>query len=446
MTCRATTFPGVTAFDRRVFGATDYRRAVRRGVVIGLGTVSAAGVAAGVVTVTAAWIMAVALGGAPHLKARPLLALQTVALQTAALTESSGRLVGTMIAGVPPSSGDSADAGPFRSAHAVKGDSERLAIAVSAAGDPADAAPFPSAHALKGDAERVAVLDAAVGDSGDAAPFPAADAVKGDAERVVLADAAAEVTGALPPPDRSSAPAHNTLSPPARPAARPQSAARRETARPPAKPILQQVADADPSSTASFSLFQKDGLSERASNNSAAPALPPLAYAAPSPPSVISNVFPKHLTPQPAGPATALPGADSRTAIYDIAAHTVYLPDGTRLEAHSGLGSRLDDPHYVNEKDRGPTPPNVYDLALREESFHGVRALRLNPVGDSKMFGRDGILAHTYMLGPSGQSFGCVSFKDYEAFLKAFERGAVDRLVVVPRLDSKTATLAATRS
>ena len=270
--------------------------------------------------------------------------------------------------------------------------------------------------------------------------------MKGDAERVVLADAAAEVTGALPPPDRSSAPAHDTPSPPARPAARPQSAARRETARPPAKPVLQQVADADPSSTASFSLFQKDGLSERASNNSAAPVLPPLAYAAPSPPSAISNVFPKHLTPQPASPAIALPGADSRTAIYDIAAHTVYLPDGTRLEAHSGLGSRLDDPHYVSEKDRGPTPPNVYDLALREESFHGVRALRLNPVGDSKMFGRDGILAHTYMLGPSGQSFGCVSFKDYQAFLKAFERGAVDRLVVVPRLDSKTATLAATRS
>lgn len=438
MTCRATTFPGVTAFDRRVSGATDYRRAVRRGVVIGVGTVSAAGAAVGVVTLTAAWILAVALGGAPHLKARPLLALQT-----AALTEPSGRLVGTMIAGVPPSSGDSADAVPFPSAHAVKGDSERLAIAVSAAGDPADAAPFPSAHALKGDAERVAVLDAAVG---DAAPFPAAYAVKGDAERVVLADAAAEVTGALPPPDRSSAPAHDTPSPPARPAARPQSAARRETARPPAKPALQQVADADPSSTVSFSLFQKDGLSERASNNSAAPALPPLAYAAPSPPSAISNVFPKHLTPQSASPAIGLPGADSRTAIYDIAAHTVYLPDGTRLEAHSGLGSRLDDPHYVNEKDRGPTPPNVYDLALREESFHGVRALRLNPVGDSKMFGRDGILAHTYMLGPSGQSFGCVSFKDYQAFLKAFERGAVDRLVVVPRLDSKTATLAATRS
>ena len=30
---------------------------------------------------------------------------------------------------------------------------------------------------------------------------------------------------------------------------------------------------------------------------------------------------------------------DSRTAIYDITARTVYMPDGRRLEAHSGLGS-----------------------------------------------------------------------------------------------------------
>jgi hypothetical protein len=50
------------------------------------------------------------------------------------------------------------------------------------------------------------------------------------------------------------------------------------------------------------------------------------------------------------------------------------------------------------------------------------------------MYGRGGILAHTYMLGPSGQSNGCVSFKDYQAFLDAFERGDITRLVVVERL------------
>ena len=125
---------------------------------------------------------------------------------------------------------------------------------------------------------------------------------------------------------------------------------------------------------------------------------------------------------------------DSRTAIYDITARTVYMPDGRRLEAHSGFGDRMDDPRYIIVKREGPTPPNVYDLSLRENLFHGDRAIRLTPVGDGKMYGRDGILAHSYLLGPSGQSNGCVSFSDYPAFLNAFLRGEVTRLVVVERL------------
>ena len=36
---------------------------------------------------------------------------------------------------------------------------------------------------------------------------------------------------------------------------------------------------------------------------------------------------------------------------------------------------------------------------------------------------RDGMLAHTYMLGPKGESNGCVSFRDYSKFLAAFRRG-----------------------
>jgi hypothetical protein len=130
----------------------------------------------------------------------------------------------------------------------------------------------------------------------------------------------------------------------------------------------------------------------------------------------------------------SLPVAESHTAVYDIAAHTVYMPSGRRLEAHSGLGNLMDDPSHINAKGRGPTPPNVYDLTLREQLFHGVRALRLNPVDETKMFGRDGILAHTYMLGPNGQSNGCVSFSNYNAFLTAYLSGEVTRLVVVDHL------------
>jgi hypothetical protein len=127
-------------------------------------------------------------------------------------------------------------------------------------------------------------------------------------------------------------------------------------------------------------------------------------------------------------------GDTSRTAIYDITARTVYLPNGRRLEAHSGLGEHMDDLRYVNVRMKGPTPPNVYQLRMRESLFHGVRAIRLIPTDGTKMYGRAGILAHSYMLGPSGQSNGCVSFSNYAEFLDAYQRGEITRLVVVERL------------
>jgi hypothetical protein len=129
-------------------------------------------------------------------------------------------------------------------------------------------------------------------------------------------------------------------------------------------------------------------------------------------------------------------GTDRRkTAIYDITAKTVYMPNGERLEAHSGLGEMMDDPRHKHVKMRGVTPPNTYKLSLRESLFHGVQAIRLTPVDEQAMFGRAGILAHSYLLGPNGQSNGCISFRDYQKFLDAYMRGEVDRIVVVVRLD-----------
>jgi hypothetical protein len=125
---------------------------------------------------------------------------------------------------------------------------------------------------------------------------------------------------------------------------------------------------------------------------------------------------------------------DQYTAVYDISAHTVYLPNGTRLEAHSGLGARLDDPRYVHERMRGATPPSVYELTPREQLFHGVQALRLTPLGGN-VFGRAGLLAHTFMLGPNGDSNGCVSFRNYQAFLQAYQNGEIRRLAVVASLN-----------
>jgi hypothetical protein len=119
------------------------------------------------------------------------------------------------------------------------------------------------------------------------------------------------------------------------------------------------------------------------------------------------------------------------TAVYDISAQIVYMPNGEKLEAHSGLGDKMDDPRYVNVRMKGATPPGTYILKEREALFHGVRAIRMNPVGGSAaIYGRDGILAHNYLLGPRGDSNGCVSFKDYNKFLQAFLRGEVQRMVV----------------
>jgi Protein of unknown function (DUF2778) len=156
------------------------------------------------------------------------------------------------------------------------------------------------------------------------------------------------------------------------------------------------------------------------------PTPPPSAYA-PADPAKESDTPEKDPNP--------LAGDLSHTAIYDISARTVYLPSGERLEAHSGLGDYMDDIRAVHLRKRGPTPPNVYELRMRESLFHGVQAIRLVPVDGSKMYGRDGMLAHPFMLRANGESNGCVSFKDYPAFLKAYQRGEVTRMVVVEQLD-----------
>ncbi|MCK1476410.1 DUF2778 domain-containing protein [Bradyrhizobium sp. 197] len=156
-----------------------------------------------------------------------------------------------------------------------------------------------------------------------------------------------------------------------------------------------------------------------------------LAYAS-ADASVTASIAPKEQNPMLGGSAPY----DRSTAVYDISAKTVYLPDGTKLEAHSGLGSNLDDPRSSRIRMRGVTPPHIYDLKPREALFHGVPALRLTPIGgESAIYGRDGLLAHTFMLGPNGDSNGCVSFKDYYAFLDAYRNKGIRRLAVLARVE-----------
>ena len=154
----------------------------------------------------------------------------------------------------------------------------------------------------------------------------------------------------------------------------------------------------------------------------------------------LSDLFPARITlaslMPDAGSQGQLPdlpslGFDNLTAVYDISAQAVYLPNGLKLEAHSGLGNFKDDPAHVSEPNVGATPPAVYDLKPREQMFHGIEALRMIPVGGNATLGRVGLLAHSYMLGSAGDSNGCVSIKNYDKFLAAFRKGEIKRLVVV---------------
>lgn len=156
-----------------------------------------------------------------------------------------------------------------------------------------------------------------------------------------------------------------------------------------------------------------------------------LAYAS-ADASVTASIAPKEQNPMFGG----APPYERDTAVYDITAKAVYLPDGTKLEAHSGLGSNLDDPRSQRTRMRGVTPPHIYTLKPREALFHGVPALRLTPIGgESAIYGRDGLLAHTFMLGPNGDSNGCVSFKDYYAFLDAYRNKGIRKLAVLARVE-----------
>lgn len=167
-----------------------------------------------------------------------------------------------------------------------------------------------------------------------------------------------------------------------------------------------------------------------------APAQPVMAFARPDNPEPggIARAFKNLFSGQPGAGTSAREGV----AVYDISAAKVYMPDGSVLEAHSGIGHMADDPRYVDQKMRGPTPPDTYNLTRRESLFYGVEALRMTPVSGKVGYNRSGILAHSYLLrGGRAESHGCVAFKDYPKFLTAFKKGKVKRLVVVPGRSSR---------
>lgn len=94
-------------------------------------------------------------------------------------------------------------------------------------------------------------------------------------------------------------------------------------------------------------------------------------------------------------------------------------------------GKHRDNSNSAHIKNTGPTPPGLYRLSPRESLFHGVEALRLTPINGTDAQGRTGLLAHTYMMNRSGDSHGCVVFKNYPAFLDAYKNGQIRQIRVV---------------
>ena len=397
MPSSAATFPGVTAFNAPAFTARDYRRAIRGSAVLGVGAAGSVAVMAGAVAVAAAWMVSGSLARNPALRAAAPIELGIAALPRPPrhLAEPAD-MFGSALAASNP-----VYAPP--------------AVRVAALAPPA-AASVPAPAGAPQRPEQTAALSGRV-------PLPTSrpQQVAAIAPLAPLAPIVVKTEIFRPPP------------------VAPVAAVSAEQAAPPAARSESRDARLNPA-------VSREPRTPREEHGNTQPAA--LAYAPSAPPAPftgsISKIFQKPAGPQLAYANPDVPVArDSHTAVYDIVAHTVYLPDGERLEAHSGLGRMLDDPRYASAKARGPTPPNTYDLTLRSGLFHGVQAIRLNPEADSRMYGRDGILAHTYMLGPSGQSFGCVSFKDYPEFLHAFLRGEVNRIVVVPHLQAPPPAAAA---
>lgn len=369
---------------------------------IGLSTLTAASGTAGAVTLAAAWMIAAAISSAPHLPGVPS------ARDKIAVSPQAGGFAGRMMADLDLLAGAAAHLSSYSpSPEAERDKGARLDA-------PFRRVPFPRAR------------------------FAAVHSDEGASEEAMLESMApagnigASTRARATLPSGYVAAAFNLFDPQPTVAAG-LAAMPRVVAQQQQPAHVAERADAAPSlagPTGGTRIAAPLQLADAETTS----ALPPVTTATPAPHSTLSGFLRKLFGRQQVASNNAddAPTVGSRTAVYDIQAGVVYLPDGEKLEAHSGLGAMMDDPHYVNKKGRGPTPPNVYDLVLREGLFHGVQAIRLRPVNDEKMFGRAGILAHPYMLGPSGQSFGCVSFKDYPKFLKAFEHGEVNRLVVVP--------------
>ncbi len=129
--------------------------------------------------------------------------------------------------------------------------------------------------------------------------------------------------------------------------------------------------------------------------------------------------------------------AHNKTAIYDISAATVYLPSGEKLEAHSGIATCATIRAMLTRR----------CVALRHRALISFRCVKAYSTGSKQCVCSQPMVAirttatacwrtHTCCAGQD--SNGCVVFKDYARFLRAFKRGEVNRMIVVTSMSSSS--------
>ena len=295
MTSATATFPSVILCDRRVFAFGNFARVIVHGVISATAATAVTCATLALVLAAAGWIVGLAISANPHLHASALIESQRFA--------PSDRFAGVWRARVAGALRPVAIANPRRP---VRRDPSRATMVARwnpfapQTVAPGRFVPFARRHLAATTPGQARHRPAQVAELGiDTPPRPAVAA----ASPKHMADQEARLL-TLAPRIRLPLP---------RPADAPRLASKPEAAR-------SAEVKAAPLVTASI-------------------AAPP------------ASITGRRRPPSQDGDA-AIPRleSDKRTAIYDIEAHTVYLPNGKRLEAHSGLGHRLDDPRYVKAR------------------------------------------------------------------------------------------------
>jgi hypothetical protein len=289
MTDATVRFYNIPSLDGRVFPLGDYRQLLN-GVVIGLGTVAAVCALVTIVMVAAAWIFNTALATNPYIHAHAPLGSGIMAF---------------------------AQYGPTLASAADVSKSARVSTAPADAPDVTFEAKWARAMAFAR-VSAVPLVSEHPRERASNVPSPPLDVPQSQAKSEIAhapnlthvatltpAAAPASPLPSTPPLPRKRTPEwSNTL-----PLPRPHPS-KHEIAGSPLGQTSPQVAAAKPPAA---STTEKRVTAQQIYNKSMSPSDP-----------------------------------DSRTAIYDISARTVYLPNGEKLEAHSGLGDKRDDPQYIH--------------------------------------------------------------------------------------------------